>query len=110
MKSFKVAEGAYVADGVEHPIGDVIELDESTQEVQDAVAAGVLVAVEAAPAPEAPKPLGFFSLDVKWREGTTEEEQAAAMPWIQESTAQMAQAAEDLFPDCIDAFTVKRDR
>lgn len=115
MKSFKVAEGAYVSDGVEHPVGDVIELDESTQEVQDAVAAGVLLAVEA-PAEDAgaqpgvATPRGHFSLQVKWREGTTEGEVEAAQSFIKEFTDAIAESEEDHFPLCMDSITVLRDR
>lgn len=114
--------GLITSDEQAHAHKDVVELDKTDAQTQEWVAAGVLVAVpeEAAPAadatpadatPEAPvlAPLGHYSLEVTWKDGVTQEDQDAALPFIQEFTKALAESPEDHMPLTIVALTVKRD-
>lgn len=108
--------------------GDVVELDEaraaameegSVKVYDNGESAGsaqadvVPPANDVPPAQEAPAgivPKGFFSLEVAWREGTTESEREVAMPFIKDFTEAMGESREDHFPLCIDSLKIKRDR
>lgn len=53
---------------------------------------------------------GYFSLGVKYREGTTNAEKEACVPFIKEFTQALSEAKDDHIPWCMDSITVIRDR
>lgn len=99
-----------------HAPGSEIELDASLEATQTLIAEGVIAEKVAEGSgtvtgnESAPIPLGHFTLAVKWREGTTDEEKEAATPFIKEFTEALAESREDHVPLCIDEITVRRDR
>lgn len=58
---------------------------------------------------QAPTPKGFFTLGVQWRDGTTEAEKETSMEWVKISAESVSDLPEDVFPLCIDSYTVTRD-
>lgn len=122
---YKVTADTTLPNGAPAAEGDVVDLNEGTEEVQAMVTAGTLVEAPAeeetpaAPAedaaPEEPATPAkeadtvFFGLDVKYRDGTTAEEiENAEQTFVTEFNAELQESRQDHLPLCIESITVKR--
>ena len=65
-------------------------------------------AAEQADAPVAVPPAGKFALEVTYKGDASAEDMAAALPWVQQTSAGLDSLDSDM-PACIDAITVRRN-